>query len=123
MTDNAEDARSKRKVKIELQKSDYFRQVYAIGAVGGHSPYDFRIGFYNDTPKSFTASADSQVIQRTIETEVVMSPLAALELVRWLTHHIQEYEAMFGPISKANVSPQKREKKPVKDSSEIQGYI
>ena len=123
MTDNNEDVKTKRKVKVELRKAEDFKQIYAIGAVGGHSPYDFRIGFYNDTPKAFGNSPDSQVIQRTLESEVVMSPLAALELVRWLTHHIQEYEAMFGPITKPQAPRQKKETSPSQDSSELQGYM
>jgi hypothetical protein len=45
--------RSKKSITIEFVKPENFRQIYAIGAAGGHSPYDFRIGFYNDTPKIF----------------------------------------------------------------------
>ncbi len=114
-----EDAK-KRKVKIEIRKSDDFKQVYSIGAMGGHSPYDFRIGFYNDTPLSFDGSSNRQIIQRNLETEIILSPIAAVELSRWLNQHIQEYEAVFGPIIRGHV-PKKQSQKD--DSSELQGYI
>jgi hypothetical protein len=39
-------------VSVEITRSTEFRQIYAIGAIGGHSPYDFRIAFYNDSPKA-----------------------------------------------------------------------
>jgi len=68
-------------VSIEVLKSDEFRQIYAVGAMGGHSPYDFRISFYNDTPKTF-AQKETQVnvMERKIETEIILPPLAAKEL-------------------------------------------
>ena len=58
-------------VSIEVLKSDKFRQIYAVGAMGGHSPYDFRISFYNDIPRTF-AQKETQVnvMERKIETEI-----------------------------------------------------
>lgn len=113
----------KKSITIEFIKPEDFRQIYAIGAAGGHSPYDFRIGFYNDTPKIFGDSSEAQVIERRVETEIILSPVAALELSRWLNQHISEYEAVFGPISRA-VPMQKREPpKTLADSTNhIQGY-
>lgn len=118
---NAPEGKVAKKLKIEVIKPEDFKQTYAIGALGGHSPYDFRIGFYNDSPKGFEKSSNSQVIQRSIETEVIMSPLAALELSHWLEQHIRDFEAMFGPITKV-----KNHIRPVEqpeDTAEIQGYI
>lgn len=117
----ASEGKVAKKLKIEVVKPEDFKQTYAIGALGGHSPYDFRIGFYNDSPKGFEKSSNSQVIQRSIETEVIMSPLAALELSHWLEQHIRDFEAMFGPITKV-----KNHLRPVEqpeDTTEIQGYI
>ncbi|WP_406671453.1 DUF3467 domain-containing protein [Methanolobus sp. ZRKC4] len=95
-----------------------------MGAVGGHSPYDFRIGFYNDMPLPASKAGEEQVIQRKLETEVILSPLATVELVRWLSQHIQNYEATFGPIAKPQMGV-KKTKKPdvVQDSTELQGYM
>ncbi|MEZ5336094.1 MAG: DUF3467 domain-containing protein [Methanolobus sp.] len=120
MTDKPEEIKKKKSVRIELFKPDDFKQVYSIGAVGGHSPYDFRIGFYNDMPMG--KSGSEQVIQRRLETEVILSPLAAVELMKWLGQHIQNYEAAFGPISKPQVAIKKKSE-PVQDSTDLQGYI
>lgn len=123
MAENDDKLRESRKVKIEFYRPDDFKQVYSIGAIGGHSPYDFRIGFYNDSPRAFGEQPDSRVIERRVETEVILTPLAALELSRWLNQHILDYENMFGPISKMQPASEKPKAKPSKDSSEIQGYI
>jgi hypothetical protein len=106
--ENVASKKVKKSITIEFIKPEDFRQIYAIGAAGGHSPYDFRIGFYNDTPKMFGDSSESRVIERRVEAEVILSPVAALELNRWLTQHINEYESVFGPIARAiRESPKK----------------
>lgn len=116
--------KGKKTITIEFIKPEDFRQIYAIGAAGGHSPYDFRIGFYNDTPKMFGDSSESRVIERRVEAEVILSPVAALELNRWLTQHINEYESVFGPIARAIPRVSKKEPaKSVDESTNIQGYI
>jgi outer membrane lipoprotein-sorting protein len=64
-------------VSVEIIRSSDFKQVYAIGAIGGHSPYDFRIAFYNDSPKAIVEGGKSMtVMERKIETEMILSPLA-----------------------------------------------
>ena len=91
---------NEQKLNIHFMKSESFRQIYIIGAVGGHTPYDFRIGFYNDESKVPEDGSIEINIERRIETEIILSPIAALELNRWLTQQIKEYETMFGPILK-----------------------
>jgi hypothetical protein len=98
-------------INIQFMKSESFRQIYIVGAVGGHTPYDFRIGFYNDESKVPENGSTEVNIERRIETEIILSPIAALELNRWLTQQIKEYETMFGPILK-------NEKQ-----THVQGYI
>jgi hypothetical protein len=115
--------KSKKSITIEFVKPENFRQIYAIGAAGGHSPYDFRIGFYNDTPKMFGDASEARVIERSVEAEIILSPVAALELNRWLTQHINEYESVFGPIARAIPRPKKEPSKQVDESTNIQGYI
>ena len=110
-------------ITIEFIKPEGFQQFYAIGAAGGHSPYDFRIGFYNDTPKMFGDASESRVIERRVEAEIILSPVAALELSRWLNQHINEYESVFGPIARAIPRPKKETTKSVDESTNIQGYI
>lgn len=115
--------KGKKGITIEFIKPENFRQIYAIGAAGGHSPYDFRIGFYNDTPKMFGDASEARVIERSVETEIILSPVAALELNRWLTQHINEYESVFGPIARAIPRTKKETAKQVDESTNIQGYI
>ncbi|RQD81827.1 DUF3467 domain-containing protein [Methanosalsum natronophilum] len=113
--------KEKRRISIEIQQSEQFRQIYAIGAVGGHTPYDIRIGFYNDIPQTIGSQKQKHSMRRQIETEIILSPLAALELSGWLKQHLQEYERKFGPITrprKQNIS-----EKQIEDSSNLQGYI
>jgi Protein of unknown function (DUF3467) len=106
-------------VKIKVKKSENFRQIYTIGAVGGHSPYDFRIGFYNDANDVPENGSNIMSVERKIETEVILSPVAALELNRWLSQQISGYEATFGSIVKTNNEKSKQ----VGGSTNIQGYI
>ncbi len=115
--------KNKTGIIVEFVKPESFRQIYAIGAAGGHSPYDFRIGFYNDTPKMFGDASESRIIERCVETEIILSPVAALELNRWLSQHINEYESVFGPIARAIPRPKKEPTKSVDESTNIQGYI
>lgn len=121
--DNLAVKKGKKGITVEFIKPESFRQIYAIGAAGGHSPYDFRIGFYNDTPKMFGDASESRVIERRVETEIILSPVAALELNRWLSQHISEYESVFGPIARAIPRPKKEPTKSVDESTNIQGYI
>ena len=121
MTEYNDESNKKKKVTVEFKKAEDFKQAYAIGAVGGHSPYDFRIGFYNDSQKGVGQQSDARVIERTLETEVILSPMAAYELSRWLNQHIQEYENLFGPISRQQTQNTNENNK--SDSSELQGYM
>jgi hypothetical protein len=121
--ENADFKNDKKGIIIEFVKAECFKQIYAIGAAGGHSPYDFRIGFYNDTPKMFGDVPGSRIVERRVETEVILSPVAALELNRWLTQHINEYESVFGPIARAIPGSNKESTKHDDEYTEIKGYI
>jgi hypothetical protein len=116
-------------VSVEIIRSPEFKQVYAIGAIGGHSPYDFRIAFYNDSPKAIREGDKSlTVMERKIETEIILSPLAAKELASWLNGHLQDYEKMFGEIKKPGeaakgTNPDAPAQAQVSESAHIQGYM
>jgi hypothetical protein len=112
-------------VKVEILKSSDFKQIYAIGAIGGHSPYDFRIAFYNDSPRALVEDGRSvTVMERKIDTEIILSPLAAKELANWLAEHIKDYEKVFeeikrpGPASQGPAIAVKGS-----ESAAIQGYM
>jgi hypothetical protein len=109
-------------VSMEITRSPEFKQVYAIGAIGGHSPYDFRIAFYNDSPKAFVDSGKQMtVMEREIKTEIILSPLAAKELATWLDSHIKDYEKIFGEIKKPGMPDSIRQE--ATKSTQIQGYM
>ena len=79
-----------------MKRADDCQQLYAIGASGGHTPFDFRIGFFNDTPK--ITSEKELTIDRDILTEIILPPAAAKSLVLWLGNHVRGYEKKFGEI-------------------------
>ena len=109
-------------VSVEIIRSSDFKQVYAIGAIGGHSPYDFRIAFYNDSPKAIVEGGKSvTVMERKIETEMILSPLAAKELASWLGEHIKDYEKLFGEIKRPGAGVIKSGQ--ASESAAIQGYM
>lgn len=113
-------------IKVESIKSPDFKQVYAIGAIGVHSPYDFRIAFYNDSPKSVNEGGKSvTVMERKMETEIILSPLAAKELYNWLGEHIKDYERVFGEVKRPGQSGQPGSANSGKEgqSAPIQGYM
>lgn len=115
-------------VSVEITRSPEFRQIYAIGAIGGHSPYDFRIAFYNDSPKAIMeGDRNVTVMERKIEAEIILSPLAAKELATWLNGHLQDYEKIFGEIKKPGVQPLAQAASETlaraSDATHIQGYM
>ncbi len=111
-------------VSVELTRSPQFRQIYAIGAIGGHSPYDFRIAFYNDSPKTIAEGGNQMtVMERKIEAEIILSPLAAKELATWLHAHIQDYEKLFGEIKKPGARSSAGATVQASESTNIQGYM
>ena len=108
-------------INVEIRKGKDFRQVYAIGATGGHTAYDFRLAFYNDTLKSFESGKALPEMERVLETEVILSPIAAKELAKWLMSRVDDYEKMFGDITKTNKAGDT--KKESGTNPQIQGYM
>lgn len=68
-------------------------QVYAIGAVGKWTSYDFRIGFYSDIQKK--ENGDNEYI---FKTQVILTPRATKELSEWLADNVAQYEKEHGII-------------------------
>jgi hypothetical protein len=40
------------------------------------------------------------VMERKIDAEIILSPLAAKELAKWLAEHVNDYEKLFGEIKR-----------------------
>lgn len=84
-----------------MRRSPNFRQIYAVGAFGGHSQWDFRITFFNEVPKypeEVTGPLEVTEVERVAEVEVILSPVAAKQLANWLNTLIAQYERAFGEI-------------------------
>ncbi|WNY28297.1 hypothetical protein MmiEs2_04810 [Methanimicrococcus stummii] len=84
-------------IVIEVSKEEDFKRFYAIGAIGVNNIYDFRVSFYNDDPEIGQRNGVKK-IHRKIGTEVILSPVAAKELARWLMQNVKDYENKFGEI-------------------------
>jgi len=109
---------------VEITRSPDFKQVYAIGAIGGHSPYDFRIAYYNDSPKAMVEGEKHvTVMERKIEMEVILSPLAAKELSNWLSEHVKDYEKIFGEIKRPGAGGPGPSNPQGSESAPILGYM
>ncbi|MDV0446120.1 hypothetical protein MmiAt1_17350 [Methanimicrococcus sp. At1] len=108
-------------IVIEVSKEEDFKRFYAIGAIGVNNIYDFRVSFYNDDPELGQRNGVKK-IQRKIGTEVILSPVAAKELARWLTQNVKDYETKFGEI-KGQSGPRGNSKGTAdSDSTVLDGY-
>ena len=97
-------SKSKRKKQEKEKKEDKKKmaslilngpQVYAIGALGDWTAYDFRIGFYADVTKNPEQKDEKAYI---LGTQVILSPRATKELAEWLTKMVDKYEQKNGVI-------------------------
>jgi hypothetical protein len=107
------------KLPIRIIKSNDFKQVYSTGASGGHSVYDFRIGFFTDSV-GIDESGNINTIERKTDVEIILSPIAAVELCKWLSGNITMFENRFGKI---NCCVPDTESKKEDDKNVMQGYI
>lgn len=82
----------------EIKIPDNMPKVYAIGAAGGFTPYDFRILFF-----------DAGRHQPEGQVEIALSPLAAKELRDWLDGLVKEFEKKVRKIERKPGAPNKSE--------------
>jgi hypothetical protein len=87
-----------KEAKIEVIKSEDFKSNYSNGAMGCFTNYDLKLAFYFDRPKLNQPGT----VERIVTNEMILSPLAVLQLSNWLLQQLKAYEAMFGPISNGN---------------------
>lgn len=83
-------------------------RIYATGAFGGYTPQDFRLMFFSEEPLQQDAIISSEKIslKREVQTEIILAPLAAKQLVNWLSGQVNSFEKNFGKIP----SPPHKEK-------------
>ncbi|MEX2738997.1 MAG: DUF3467 domain-containing protein [Candidatus Wukongarchaeota archaeon] len=85
--------------KIQVSKNADFKQVYATGIQGGHTPFDFRIAFHNESVNlEESIPGEKIVIDRDFKVEVILSPFAAKKVMLWLKRHVEDYEEQYGEI-------------------------
>ncbi|MFH0961732.1 MAG: DUF3467 domain-containing protein [archaeon] len=87
-------------VSKEIKIPEDMPKVYAIGAAGGFTPYDFRILFF-----------DAGRHQPEGRVEIALSPLAAKELRDWLDGLVKEFEKKVRKIERKPGMPNKSEMK------------
>lgn len=78
------------KKKTTLIRSPDFKTIYAVGAIGTWTPYDFRINFYSE--KVVEDEEDAFLN----DTQVILSPKATKEFALWLLQNIKDYETTYG---------------------------
>ena len=78
------------KKKTSLIRSPDFKTIYAVGAIGTWTPYDFRINFYSE---KVLEDEDEAYVN---DTQVILTPKATKEFAYWLMQNINEYEARYG---------------------------
>ena len=78
------------KKKTTLIRSPDFKTIYAVGAIGTWTPYDFRINFYNEK----VIEDEEEVFVN--DTQVVLSPKATKEFALWLLQNVKDYEVTHG---------------------------
>ncbi len=110
------------RIKFDYIKSNFFRVVYADGAVGGLTPkLGIRMAFYNERnaiPRQTTHTINAEgalspeireeriardAIVREVEVDVVMDLKAAVSLVQWLQDKIADAKGILettGPREK-----------------------
>lgn len=75
-------------------------KIYASGAFGGYTSHDFRLFFYSEEPFRMDELLPPNILEiaREVQGEVILSPLAAKELVKWLDERVKAFEETFGEI-------------------------
>ena len=97
--------REERIVKAEARRTPNYQMIYAHGAIGTFTEYDYRLRFYNET---FPGEDGKPIYE--IPVTIVMSPIAAKELRDLLDRQIKEYEEKVGEIKKPDISALKPKK-------------
>jgi len=87
--------------RVRVEKSPEFKRIYASGAYGMHSPWDFRVGFYREDmeiSEETLLGREPPTLKREVLIEIVLPPPAAKMLAEQLAKSVREYEARYGKI-------------------------
>lgn len=83
------------KKKTSLIRSPDFKTIYAVGAIGTWTPYDFRINFYSE---KVIEDEDEAFVN---DAQIILSPKATKEFALWLMQNINDFEATYGKSKSA----------------------
>lgn len=77
-----------------------FNKIYATGAFGGYSPNDFRVLLFVEeaNPQDEIIDPNQLKVVRVVNNELILSPLTAKQLAKWLMKQVEEFEKEFGKI-------------------------
>jgi hypothetical protein len=90
--------------KIEVFEEPNYRTIIVNGVFGGHRPGYFETIIYTDeliAKESLGTAAlapERAFFKRTLQCRLVMDPVTAKSVAKWLTEHIDQYEKLFGKI-------------------------
>ena len=90
--------------KIEVVVDSNYRSIIVNGLFGGHRPGYFEGIVYTDELEGKEALSTAQLaperafIKRTIQCRLVIDPVTAKSISKWLNEHIAQYEQVFGKI-------------------------
>ncbi len=90
--------------KIIVEKHKDYRTIVVDGVFGGHKPGAFEIIVYTDELEPDEALAavptakEKVKVKRTVQCRLVLSPVQAKSLEKWLSTQLQAYEKKFGKI-------------------------
>ncbi len=90
--------------KIEAVRDPNYRTIIVNGVIGGHRPGFFEVIIYSeemiaeDSLATLRPEPSKVRIRRTLQCRLIIDPVQAKSLAKWLTHHISEYEKTFGRI-------------------------
>jgi hypothetical protein len=75
-------------------------RIYANGAFGGYTPQDFRLMFFSEEPLQQDAilTEENISLKREVQAEIILAPLAAKQLLKWLSQKVEGFEKQFGKI-------------------------
>jgi len=75
-------------------------KIYATGSYGGYSPFDFRLMLFSEQAlqEDEIISPRNINIARQVQAEIILPPLAAKQLAKWLLNQVEKFEKEIGPI-------------------------
>ncbi|MBS7611797.1 DUF3467 domain-containing protein [Candidatus Bathyarchaeota archaeon] len=91
--------------KVEIVKDPNYRTIIVNGVIGGHRPGFFEVIIYSeemiaeDTLATLRPEPSKIRVRRILQCRLIIDPVQAKSLAKWLIQHVLEYEKVFGKIT------------------------